>query len=74
MVVPGLDYGLGEGEGVTLTEEEEREIRLANTETYALDSFVCDTGHLSDEERVETPGVARVVRRVRRGQQGVKVS
>ena len=25
-VVPGLDYGLGEGEGMVLTEEEEREV------------------------------------------------
>ena len=27
-VVPGLDYGLGEGEGMVLTEEEEREVIL----------------------------------------------
>ena len=27
-MVPGLDYGLGEGEGMVLTEEEEREVML----------------------------------------------
>jgi hypothetical protein len=75
LVVPGIDYGLGEGHGVQLTEEEEREVRLANKENYAIDSFVCDAGYLSEEEMVETPGVDRAARRAkqRRGARGVKV-
>ena len=66
VLVPGVDYGLGEGTGLAVTEEERAEIALASLETYALDSFVCDTGHLSEDEMAETPGQDRCRRKVRR--------
>jgi len=66
IVVPGVEYDLEEGEGVMLdTEEEETEIRLARNEKYEMDSFVCDTGYLSDEEMVETPSVDKVASKVK---------
>merc|ERR1712129_474269 len=66
IVVPGVDYDLGEGEGLVMdTEEDETEIRLARNEKYEMDSFVCDTGYLSDEEMVETPSVDKVISKVK---------
>ena len=66
IVVPGVEYDLGEGEGLVKdTEEDETEIRLARNEKYEMDSFVCDTGYLSDEEMVETPSVDKVVAKVK---------
>ena len=74
LVVPGLEYGLGEGEGVMLeTDAEKREIHLANMENYALNSFVCDTGYLSEEEMVETPCVNRAVTRIKQKRKVKKV-
>ena len=66
VLVPGVDYGLGEGTGLAVTEEERAEIALASLETYALDSFVCDTGHLSEDEMAETPGQGKRMRKARR--------
>ena len=66
IVVPGVEYDIGEGEGVVMdTEEDEAEIRLARNEKYEMDSFVCDTGYLSDEEMVETPSVDKVISKVK---------
>merc|ERR1719347_69885 len=57
LVMHGVDYGLGEGEGVLVdTEEERRQIKLANNEKYAMDSFCVDNGFLSESEMMETPG------------------
>jgi len=65
VVVPGIDYGLEAGEDVMDTEEDQIEVRLARNEKYEMDSFVCDTGYLSDEEMVETPTVDKVVAKVK---------
>ena len=66
IVVPGIEYDLEEGEGVVMdTEEDETEIRLAKNEKYEMDSFVCDTGYLSDEEMTETPSADKVISRVK---------
>jgi len=66
IVVPGVEYELEEGEGLVMdTEEDETEIRLARNEKYEMDSFVCDTGYLSDEEMVETPSVDKVISKVK---------
>ena len=66
LVVPGVDYDLEEGEGIIMdTEEDETEIRLARNEKYEMDSFVCDTGYLSEDEMVETPAVDKVVNKVK---------
>ena len=66
VVVPGVDYDLGEGEGIIVdTEEDEAEIRLARNEKYEMDSFVCDTGYLSEDELMETPTVDKVINKVK---------
>jgi len=66
IVVPGVEYDLEEGEGVVMdTEEDETEIRLARNEKYEMDSFVCDTGYLSDEEMTETPSADKVISKVK---------
>eukprot|EP00092_Neocalanus_flemingeri_P026216 GFUD01028416.1.p1 GENE.GFUD01028416.1~~GFUD01028416.1.p1 ORF type:complete len:442 (-),score=129.58 GFUD01028416.1:7-1332(-) len=66
IVVPGVEYDLQEGEGVMAnTEEEDAEMRLARNEKYEMDSFVCDTGYLSDEELMETPTVDKVISKVK---------
>eukprot|EP00092_Neocalanus_flemingeri_P035340 GFUD01038450.1.p1 GENE.GFUD01038450.1~~GFUD01038450.1.p1 ORF type:complete len:444 (-),score=128.22 GFUD01038450.1:42-1373(-) len=66
IVVPGVEYDLEEGEGVMAnTEEEDAEMRLARNEKYEMDSFVCDTGYLSDEELMETPTVDKVISKVK---------
>ena len=66
VVVPGVDYDLGEGEGIIMdTEEDEAEIRLARNEKYEMDSFVCDTGYLSEDELMETPTVDKVINKVK---------
>jgi len=66
IVVPGVDYDLEEGEGIVMdTEEDEAEIRLARNEKYEMDSFVCDTGYLSEDEMMETPTVDKVINKVK---------
>ena len=55
------------------TDAEKREIHLANMENYALNSFVCDTGYLSEEEMVETPCVNRAVTRIKQKRKVKKV-
>jgi len=66
IVVPGVDYDLEEGEGIIMdTEEDEAEIRLARNEKYEMDSFVCDTGYLSEDEMMETPTVDKVINKVK---------
>merc|ERR1719187_1944468 len=66
IVVPGIDYDLEEGEGVIMdTEEDEIEIRLARNEKYEMDSFVCDTGYLSEDEMMETPSADKVINKVK---------
>jgi len=56
VIVPGIDYGLGEGEGVLVdNDEERRQIKLANNEKYVMDSFFVDNGFLSESEMMETP-------------------
>jgi len=66
IVVPGVDYDLEEGEGVIMdTEEDEIEIRLARNEKYEMDSFVCDTGYLSEDEMMETPSADKVINKVK---------
>jgi len=66
IVVPGVDYDLEEGEGIIMdTEEDETEIRLARNEKYEMDSFVCDTGYLSEDELMETPTVDKVINKVK---------
>ena len=66
IVVPGVDYDLGEGL-VMDTEDDKTEIRLARNEKCEMDSFVCDTGtgYLYDEEMVETPSVDKVIMKVK---------
>jgi len=66
IVVPGVDYDLEEGEGVIMdTEEDDIEIRLARNEKYEMDSFVCDTGYLSEDEMMETPSTDKVINKVK---------
>jgi len=66
IVVPGVEYDLEEGEGVIMdTEDDEAEIRLARNEKYEMDSFVCDTGYLSDDEMMETPTADKVASKVK---------
>ena len=75
MLVPGIDYGLEEGEDVMVCPEEEREVRLATVEQYNIDSFCLEAGYLSLAEMAETPPVDNVVRKVKqkRRANGVKV-
>ena len=66
MIVPGIEYGLEEdcadADGVA----DEKEIKMIKNEKYFLDSFVCDTGYLSDDELNETPSQSKFESKVRR--------
>ena len=75
MLVPGIDYGLEEGEDVMVCPEEEKEVRLATVEQYNIDSFCLEAGYLSLAEMAETPPVDNVLRKVKqkRRANGIKV-
>jgi len=64
-LVQGVQYELGEGEGVGDTLEDEEEVKLIRNEKYVMDSFCREAGYLSEDEMFETPGTDKVVVKIR---------
>jgi len=65
VLVPGVQYDLGEGEAVETLVEDEEEVKHIKNEKYVMDSFCRDPGYLSDDETTETPKNDNVVSKIR---------